>query len=287
MEEPLYPLKRATVTGQLTISHGRSAAFAYVILGQPKNPAGRGNGRPGARGAAGVPDRASALYNQWGDYLYYAKADAQGRFTLPAVRPGQYTLYAWQTQGSITQSFARDGIDVKEGAVDLGVVEWDPPYHPNLIFQIGKADRMAGEFKFGSAPRSNQWVNQIPADLTFTVGKSDPAKDWYYAQPGGTWKVEFTIAAPPAGKAYLTIPVAGGPGDVTVLVNDNEIGTITHSDDASVRRAANRSGVYARFEFTFPGSVLRPGKNTVSLRMNGSPGRTNGIMYDTVVLESD
>ena len=27
--------------------------------------------------------------------------------------------------------------------------EWDAPYHPNLIFQVGKADRMAGEFRFG------------------------------------------------------------------------------------------------------------------------------------------
>jgi hypothetical protein len=54
-----------------------------------------------------------------------------------------------------------------------------------------------------------------------------------------------------------------------------------------VRRAANRSGVYARFEFTFPASDLHAGENTVSLHVNRSTGDTNGIMYDTVVLESD
>ena len=74
-----------------------------------------------------------------------------------------------------------------------------------------------------------------------------------------------------------------------------------------MRRAANRSGVYARFEFTFPASLLKPGENTVSLQMasrrvaNNSgpadanlptgqmPGSTanNGIMYDTIVLEAD
>jgi rhamnogalacturonan endolyase len=298
MDEPLYPLDRTTVTGQLTISHGRSAAFAYVILGQPKNPPVRRFSRPGVppqgnrmppggRAAAGVPDRASVLYNQWGDYIYYAKADADGNFRLTGVRPGTYTLYAWQTQGPITQSFALDGVQVKGDSLDLGSVAWDPPYHPNLIFQIGKPDRMAGEFKYGSVPRSNQWVEKIPTDLAYVVGKSDPAEDWYYAQHGGTWTIDFNLASAPGGNAYLTIPVAGGPGNVTVLVNGQEVGHIVHGDDASVRRAANRSGVYARFEFTFPASVLHSGANTVSLRMNGSPGRFNGIMYDTVVLESD
>jgi rhamnogalacturonan endolyase len=289
MNEPLYPLKRATVTGQIAISHGRSAAFAYVILGQPQNPPSRGGfGRgPGAGGPAGVPDRASILYNQWGGYIYYAKADAQGNFSLPAVRPGTYTLYAWQTQGPITQSLARDGVEVTAGSVDLGTVAWDPPYHPHLLFQIGAADRMADEFKFGSALRTNQWVNQIPDHLTFTVGTSDPAKDWYYAQHAGIWTINFNVADVPAGNAYLTIPIAGGPGNVTVRVNGTEVGKLSHRDDASVRRAANRSGVYARFEFTFPAATLKAGANTVTLQMNGSPGANNGIMYDTVVLESD
>ena len=288
MDEPLYPVKRTTVTGQLKVSHGRSAAFAQVILAQPDNPS-RGGGRGGRGGfvPAGVPDRASILYTQSGDYIFQVKADASGRFTLPAVRPGTYTLYAWQTQGPITQSFARDGIEVKGDALDLGAVEWDAPHHPNLIFQIGRADRMAGEFKFGSAPRTNQRVSEIPADLTFTVGQSKEAEDWYYAQRAGTWTIKFNVGKISAGNAYLTIPVAGGPGDVAVLVNGEEIGKVTHGDDASVRRAANRSGVYVRFEFTFPTAKLKAGENTVSLRMNRPAGNNNGIMYDTVVLETD
>src|SRR6202142_256606 len=83
----------------------------------------------GGQGAA--EDRASVLYTQSGDYIFYVKADAEGKFTLPAVRPGTYTLYAWQTQGPITQSFAKDGIEVKGDTLDLGAVEWDAPYHPH------------------------------------------------------------------------------------------------------------------------------------------------------------
>jgi rhamnogalacturonan endolyase len=235
------------------------------------------------------------------------KADANGKFTLPAVRPGSYTLYAWQTQGPITQSFAKDGIEVKGDTLDLGAVEWDAPHHPNLLFQVGQADRMAGEFKLGNAPRSNQNTNQVPSDLTFTVGQSKEATDWFYAQHSGTWTIKFNVAAVPAGNAYLTIPVAGGPGNVTVLVNGTEVGRIAKGDDASVRRAANRSGVYARYEFTFPASTLKPGENTVALQMPARGGRrggaapqegeptgqqpgsnaNNGIMYDTVVLQTD
>ena len=340
MDDPLYPLKRTTVTGQLKLTHDRSTAYAYVILGQPNNPgrAGGGGGprggagrpggasgtggapagapgaaqaaqrptpvaegdagsspfsRTGPSGPAGVPDRASVIYTQAGDYIFYVKADASGKFTLPAVRPGTYTLYAWQTQGPVTQSFARDGVEVKGDTLDLGVVEWDAPYHPNLIFQIGKADRMAGEFKLGNAPRSNQLVNQIPDDLTFTIGKSKESDDWYYAQhgpagpKGSTWNIAFNVAKVPMGNAYLTIPVAGGPGDVSVLVNGQEVGKVVHGDDASVRRAANRSGAYARFEFTFAAVTLKAGENIVSLHTNRPSGNNNGIMYDTIVLETD
>jgi rhamnogalacturonan endolyase len=240
-----------------------------------------------------VADRASNLYDQWGDYIFYVKADANGRFSLPAVRPGTYTLYAWQTQGPVTQSFAQDNVEVKGDTLDLGVVEWDAPYHPNLVFQVGQADRMAGEFKLGSALRSNQLVNQIPDDLTFTIGQSKESEDWYYAQHGpaapksSTWNIKFNMKTVPAGNAYLTIPVAGGPGDVAVLVNGQQVGQIYHNDDASVRRAANRSGVYERFEFSFPASALNPGDNTVSLHTLRASGNFNGIMYDTVVLETD
>jgi rhamnogalacturonan endolyase len=285
VEEPLYPVKRTTVTGQLKISHDRSAAHAYIILGQPANSGGRGGGGRGGAGGAGggsAVDRASVLYNQAGDYIFYVKAGADGKFTLPAVRPGTYTLYAWQTQGPITQSFAQDGIVVSGDTLDLGAVAWDPPWHPNLLWQIGQADRMAGEFKFGDQPRTSQWMLQVPANLTFTIGKSKEAADWYYAQKTGVWTVKFNLDKTFSGNAYLTIAIAGGGGRVAVSINDTSVGNLSYGDDASVRRAANRSGRYARNEFTFPASALKPGENTLTLSANGA-----GLMYDTIVLEAD
>ena len=346
MNDPLYPTKRTEVTGQLEISHDRSAANAYIILAQPGAPGG-GRGGRGGRGAApataatsttdataatasapaanqnatptgqaastgqassapapaiaptdaasvaglrgrGGPnegqatDRASVIANQGGDYIFYVKADADGKFTLPAVRPGNYTLYAWQTQGPITQSFAKDGVVVSGDKLDLGKIAWDPPYHPNLLWQIGQADRLAGEFKFGNQPRTGQWMLQVPADLTFTIGQSKERTDWYYAQKTGTWTVKFNLTKAYSGNGYLTIAVAGGSGSVTATLNGTAVGRLNYADDASVRRSANRSGRYARNEYTFPASLLKQGENTLTLACNGS-----GLMYDTIVMEAD
>jgi rhamnogalacturonan endolyase len=283
VEEPLYPVKRTTVTGQLKISHDRSAAHAYIILGQPGNSGGGGRaGRGGGGGGGSAVDRASALYTQAGDYIYYVKADADGKFTLPAVRPGTYTLYAWQTQGPITQSFARDGVIVAGDTLDLGAVAWDPPWHPNLLWQIGQTDRMAGEFKFGDQPRTSQWMLQVPENLTFTIGKSKEATDWYYAQKSGVWTVKFNLDKTFSGNACLTIAIAGGGGNVAVAMNGTNVGSLNYGDDGSVRRATNRSGRYARNEFTFPASALKQGENTLTLTDRGA-----GLMYDTIVLEAD
>jgi hypothetical protein len=346
VEEPLYPVNRTSVSGQLKISHDRSAAFAYVILAQPTNSFGRGGfggGRRGGRGGFGrggtnsfaagqrtftnflssdtnfvsfsndissdanstngfarggfgrgrgnpgggenqgaATDRASIIYNQAGDYIFYVKADAHGKFTLPHVRPGTYTLYAWQTQGPITQSFAKDGIGVKGDKLNLGIIHWDAPYHNNLLWQIGKADRLAGEFKFGNVPRDSQLISKVPAELTFTIGQSSETNDWYFAQKTGTWTVKFNLDKQISGNGYLTIAIAGGGGNVTAAINGTNVGRLSYADDASVRRSTNRSGRYARNEYTFPASVLKQGENILTLRAN-----SGGLMYDTIVLESD
>ncbi|HTB63915.1 MAG TPA: polysaccharide lyase family protein [Opitutales bacterium] len=296
MNEPLFPTQRTTVTGQLTITHDRSAANAYIILAQPTTGGG-GRGGAGAGNSTGaVPDRAAGLANQSGDYMFYVKADANGKFTLPAVRPGTYTLYAWQTQGPITQSFAQDGITISGDTQDLGKLVWDAPYHPDFLWQIGQSDRLAGEFKLGNGPRAAMLLYQVPADLTYTIGKSTPANDWYFAQRTGTWMVAFNLDKTYTGNAYLTIAMAGGQGNVALALNGESIGSLSHPDDGSLRRSANRSGVYNRSEITFPASLLKKGDNTLTLRAttsdssvgtDGGPGLPNGLMYDTLVMEAD
>jgi len=284
VDEPTYPLNRSTVTGQIKISHDRSAANAWVTLGGPGGGAGGRGGRGGGRGGTGASeaDRASSLLGQAGDYIFFVHADDKGHFSFPGVRPGTYTLYVWQDQGPICQSLAVDNITIKgDKTQDLGDIPWDPPYHPNLLFQIGKPDRMAGEYKLGNGPRAYDLLGQVPKTVDFTIGTSKEGQNWYFAQNGGTWTVHFDVKTPPTGNCYLTIPFAGGGGSVALAVNGKAIGNLSKSDDQTLRRQANRAGVYLRPPpVVFPASDLRAGANALTLQ--GS-----GIMYDTVVLEAD
>ena len=284
VDEPTYPLNRSTVTGQIKISHDRSAANAWVTLGGPGGGGGARGGRGGGRGGAGAgeADRASSLLNQAGDYIFFVHADDKGHFSFPGVRPGAYTLYVWQDQGPICQSLAVDNITIKgDKTQDLGDIPCDPPYHPNLLFQIGKPDRMAGEYRLGNGPRAYDLIGQVPKAVNFTIGASKEDQGWYFAQNGGTWTVHFDVKTPPTGNCYLTIPFAGGGGSVALAVNGKAIGNLTKPDDQTLRRQANRAGVYMRPPpVVFPASDLQAGANTLTLQ--GS-----GIMYDTVVLEAD
>jgi rhamnogalacturonan endolyase len=266
--EPLYPLQRTNVAGQLVTPVDRGAGGAWVILAQP----------------------GGKVYTQGGDYIFYTHADDTGDFWIPNVRPGEYALYAYATQGIITHELEQDHIVISGDAMNLGQIAWNPPQHAHLLWQIGKSDRMAGEFKFGNQPRNVKWIQMVPANLTFTIGKSRDAEDWYFAQGKiGHWLIKFDLKDAVAGNAYLSVPLAGGGGGakVTISVNGREVLSIAPDNDASTYRAANRSGRYLLQEVTFPASDLVKGNNTIDFNMTSAGGRWHGLMYDTVILESD
>jgi rhamnogalacturonan endolyase len=263
LHDPQYPPQRTNVAGQLiipgqqpNITTGRTAAGAWVILAHPE-----GN-----------------ISHQSGGYISYTHADDAGDFWLPDVRPGHYTLYVWPGQGIITRELVKDDIEIQGDAQNLGQIDWDVPTHANLIFQIGKSNRSADEFKFGNQPRNAKWLQMVPADMTFTIGQSNDSRDWYFAQSkAGHWIVKFNLTAVPTGQAYLSIPiVAAGPNaHVTVTVNRNNVLTI----------APNANDGYQLEQTAFPASILTVGQNTMDFNMTDA-GKS-GVSYDTVILESD
>ncbi len=267
MDDPCYPLARTSVSGQLKVADGRSAANAMVVLGQP----------------------GMEIYKQAGDFIFYGKADSAGKFTLPNVRAGTYALYAYATEGSITSQLERDNIVVSGETLDLGTVLWSPPKYATFLWQIGKADRMSGEFKYGDQLRNLKWIGMVPADLAYTIGTSKEREDWYFAQGRvGNWDVRFNLDRGYAGTAHLTVAIAGVSGNpqLTISVNGQNIRSLSYGNDAATYRSALRGARYQVEDVAFPASLLVSGTNTIRLGMTGV-GRNGGIMYDTLKLEID
>lgn len=266
VDESLYPLSRTTVKGHLKVADGRSASGAQVILAQP-----------------GVDP-----YKQTTGYIFYAQADENGNFTIPNVRPGNYSLYAYATHGTITDQLEQDNITVNGSKQDLGTINWSPDAANNYLWQLGKADRMADEFKFGNALRSYDWMNEVPADLNYTIGSSKTSEDWYYAQTQkhGSWNINFNLDKDYSGKADLKVALAAASQspNVTVKVNGTEVNTIAINDnDQAIYRSANRSGSYHLVDIPFDASLLKQGSNTVTFTLNNG----GKLMYDTVILSTD
>ena len=271
LSNPNYPLSRSTVSGTLKLSDNRSASEAMVVLAKPGGD----------------------VYSQGTDYVFYSKADSSGSFSIPNVRSGTYSLYAYSTGGTIadiTDQFVKDGIKVDGSKTDIGSLTWSPPHYSHFLWQIGIADRKASELNLGNVPRMYGLYKKVPANLTYTIGKSNSRDDWYYAQTQeGVWIINFNLNKTYTGTAHLTVAIAGQARNVSVEldINGHTIGSLpSYPNDGSIYRSVISSGYYHLSTHTFPASQLKSGTNSLSFNaFNVSEG--GGRMYDTIKLEVD
>lgn len=269
-DHELYPKARGTVKGHLNVTTGQRNDNVRVILAQEKGK--------------------DPLTHTHG-YQFWAKTDENGDFTIENVRPGNYNLYAYATAGDVTDMLEQDDITVVEGEQTLGTIDWTPTCYTDQLWIIGENDRRSSEFNLCDEMRQYGLWEQSPANLTYTVGESDPKKDWYYAQTkAGTWTVKFNlkkVLAP--GKACLTASLAGATNaGATVNVKVNGISCATWKpgvNDAAIYRSAIQSGRHWLMSATFSNARLRLGSNTVTFTMSGN-GKNGGFMYDCIKLET-
>ena len=283
VHNPDYPLAsgRGTVSGQLmlhdAIKPELNAKNAWV----------------GLSGPADQPN--SDFQFEASGYQFWTHAGDDGKFNLKNVRPGNYTLYAY-TNGVLGQ-FQKMGIIVRAGAtLQLGSLAWQSPHAGNRIaWEIGEPDRSAAEFGHGQdyylPLMYQQLAKEVPNPLDFTIGKSDPAKDWYYAQAShgkGTesvWRIHFNLDRAPSGPATLILAIAGADrAKLNVGANNNQVGKVdipVQGGNGLVREAVHTK--YCASSITIPMGRLHTGENVISLTL--SAGDAGYVMYDYLSLE--
>ncbi|MBQ7420307.1 MAG: hypothetical protein IJV17_06165 [Prevotella sp.] len=273
--------KRGTVTGKITMSAEDAAYFGttkmQVVLAQPgSKPMLQGDG-----------------------YQFWAETDTEGNFNVNNVRAGDYSLYAYALNGSATGYFIQDGVSVSDGnTTALGTMTWTPDAdrYDEVLWQIGEADHLAAGYKMSGQRRAyGQW-NSVPTNLTYTVGTSTPANDWYYAQcHNGTWTIKYNLTELPTYPLRLTIATAGA-ANAKITVRSNEtssssgIGVFRPNHDGSVSRSATLAGRDSLIVFDIPVSRLQVGENNLYLNVWGLGtdelgNDLGGVLYDIIKLE--
>ncbi|HWB32530.1 MAG TPA: polysaccharide lyase family protein [Acidobacteriaceae bacterium] len=268
---------------------------------------GRGPRRPGG---FNFPRPTLNWQNDAKHYEFWTNAADDGSFTLPNVRPGTYQLHA-VADGILGAYDATATITIRPGehTLNLGTIEWHPVHYGTQVFQIGTPNRSAREFFKGNDHwhwgMYIEYAKLFPNDVDFTVGKSDPAKDWYIYQvphdtdfhPDGRdqgratpWTIHFAMPAnvPARGKATLRFGLTNSARSLNIKVNGHDLG-----DDTDLRGGGGdigRDGIeatWAERDFTFDASLLHPGPdNTIVLTVPAGPVG-NGMCYDVIRLEVD
>ena len=120
-------------------------------------------------------------------YQFFNDGAEDGKFAITKVIPGKYTLHA--TADGVLGDFAQADITVEPGkTIDLGKLVWKPVRFGKQVWEIGTPDRAAEEFLKGDGQNFWLWGWNLryallfPNGLTYTVGKSDPHKDWFFEE---------------------------------------------------------------------------------------------------------
>ncbi|HEU5068542.1 MAG TPA: polysaccharide lyase family protein [Sphingomicrobium sp.] len=142
-------------------------------------------------------------------YQFIADGSADGRFRIPKVRPGTYTLHAYAD--GVLGEYARADVRVRPGeTLNLGNLSWKPVRYGRQLWEIGYPNRTASEFFKGDPGNSWLWGWNLryallfPNDVTYTIGKSDPKRDWFFEEVPHATNLSFVnpAAKDPANQRF-------------------------------------------------------------------------------------
>ena len=293
MRDETYPdvSGRGGVSGKIILDPPSPVKNLWVGLTAPEYPSG-GNRSP----------KESIGWQRDGKfYQYWARAGADGTFSISGARPGTYELHAFAD--GVLGEFVKSNIIVEAGSIGKpGELHWTPERAGPTLWEIGIPDRSAGEFRNGD--RYWDWGNYLkfktdfPNGLNYTVGKSDWKKDWHVCQPldltkdcevlgDSTWKIRFPLDSVPEHGARLRISFCGSRegSRLSFLLNGSEIGSsIALPENGTMHRDACR-GMWFERSLEIPAARLKAGENVLQFRLNGTVWH-QGVLYDYIRMEA-
>jgi rhamnogalacturonan endolyase len=271
-----YPHKseRATVSGQLVLDDPQgSGTMTHVEVGlahpEMTITGGRGGGG-GGRGGFGGPQTVD-WQSDAKNYQFWVHGDDSGKFSIPNVRPGIYTLYA--IADGVLGQFAKTDVTVAAGqAIDLGKLDWQPVRFGRQLWDIGIPNRSAKEFARGNDywhwGLYLQYATDFPNDVNYTIGQSDFRKDWYFEQVphwDGVEKVtadrSAQVLAAAASRPEITDPAARAAANTRLRVAA-----------ANAAAGTNYSGRASPWNINFDLPEAPHGKATLRVAFCGSGG---------------
>ncbi|HEY4330440.1 MAG TPA: polysaccharide lyase family 4 protein [Phycisphaerae bacterium] len=191
--------ERGSVTGQIVLNDPQAATKKLpqltVGLTHADYPRGTGAaapatpaaGTPPARGRGGLGGGLIDWAHDAKFYQFWNDGTDDGKFTITNARPGKYTLHAFAD--GVLGELAQADVTITAGkTLDLGKIDWKPLRLGKQIWEIGYPNRNSSEFLKGDG--DNYWLwgwplrypLLFPNDLTYTIGKSDYHKDWFFEQ---------------------------------------------------------------------------------------------------------
>lgn len=296
VEEKEYPKKqnRGVLNGQIQISdpYVSDIKFSNMWVGLANT----------TNEDSSLKEKAALNWQYEGKhYQFWVKADQTGNFSIPNIRIGKYTLYAFAD--GILGEFKKTDITISQGSsTNIGKLKWTPVRYGKQLWEIGIPDRSAAEFRHGD--HYWQWglymryPMEFPNDVNFTIGKSDWSKDWNYCQPpvidtnynvvrSPVWSILFDMPDQKKGTATLRLAICGSRNQVAVnvLVNDVLVGNTGILPNMGVMHRDGIRGKEEEIVLPFDAKLLKKGTNKVRLKLVNVRNWTYGILYDYLRLE--
>lgn len=242
---------------------------------------------------------------------FWTRAGRDGRFTIPHVPAGFYTLTAFAdgVLGEFSQARVAAGPRDK---VDLGRLVWKPVRRGRQIWEVGAPNRTATDYRYGDRYFEPgiplRYAELFPNDVTFRPGVSDPAKDWFFAHVphhvsgpaeivdfsgvkgegrATPWRILFPLKDALTGKATLRLAVCGmgARTNLTLSVNGRDAGKIALGPEDGVLVRHQIQGRWYEIEHPFDATLLKAGDNEMVLTV-GAGSLNAGVVYDYLRLEA-